>query len=64
MAPPALSSRRRRPEDGTVCQGTATSGDTLSHAVAQPSLDALTAAETGIGNDGTATAHFGDDVRA
>jgi hypothetical protein len=48
---------------GISCDWTATSGATLTLAVAKPTTDQLTTAETAIGNSGTPSTLFGADVK-
>jgi hypothetical protein len=49
---------------GVACSWTDAAGDTLDLAVAKPTRDQLTTAETGIGNSGTKIDSFGSDVSA
>jgi hypothetical protein len=49
---------------GVTCSWSDAGGDTLTLAVAKPTRDQVTAAETGIGNAGTASTAFGSDVKA
>jgi len=49
---------------GVVCSWTTAAGDELTLAAAKPTEDELTAAETGIGNSGTASTAFGSDIKA
>lgn len=51
-------------DGGIACKWVSTADDSLIVAVAQPSADQLSTAETAIGNEGTATTLFGSDIKA
>jgi len=49
---------------GITCSWTTSSGDQLTLAIAKPTQDELTTAETGIGNSGTPSPLFGSGLKA